>query len=162
MSESGASVLDLKVLMAPGTQAHTCAVLCQAGCCKYYSMQLDTPRTAEDFDDMRWYLMHEDTHVYKYEDGWYLMVLRRCRHLEPTGLCGIYDRRPRICAEYDPKDCEFTGKVPYDLYFRNDAELEAWLATQKVRRRAAAKKGWRKRRSGGPGRATSPRRVARR
>jgi Fe-S-cluster containining protein len=135
LSPTSGPVLELPVLFEPGTQGHACQVLCQAGCCKYYSLQIDTPRTDGDFDDIRWYLMHEDTHVYKYEGAWYLMVLKRCRHLTSANLCDIYDRRPRICSEYDPSDCEFTGKVPYDLYFRSDTELEAWLAQRPPRRR---------------------------
>jgi hypothetical protein len=127
-------------VLTPGTQLHTCAVRCGARCCNYLSLTIDTPRSAEDFDDLRWYLMHEDTHVYKYEGDWYLLVERRCRHLLPSNVCGNYENRPRTCADHDPSDCEFVGEVDYELYFRDDAELERWLLQRTERRRAAARK----------------------
>lgn len=130
--------LELPVI-APGTQAYTCSVSCKGACCKYFSLQIDTPTTNDDFDALRWYLVHEDTHVYKYERKWFLMVYRRCRYLLPNNLCGAYEKRPKTCADYDPSDCEFTGEVPFDLYFRNDTELEAWLAERKAARRRRAK-----------------------
>lgn len=134
-------MLELPVLpfrIEKGTQAYTCAVSCKAGCCNYLSLPIDTPRSDRDFDDVRWYLMHEDTHVYKHEGDWYLLVLRKCRHLRDDKLCGIYDRRPAICAEYDPADCEFTAKVAYDFYFENDAQLETWLEKRKAERKQRA------------------------
>ena len=137
-------MLELPII-APGTQAYTCSVSCAGGCCKYYSLPLETPRSDRDFDDMRWYLMHGDTHVYKYEGDWYLLVQRECRHLLPNNLCGIYDTRPAICREYDPTDCEFTGDVDYEAYFTNDADLEAWLVERKARLAAARAKRTRRR-----------------
>lgn len=132
--EAAALVMELPIF-SPGTQAYTCAVSCAAGCCKYYSLPLERPTTDRDFDDIRWYLMHEDSHVYKHEGAWYLLVLRRCKYLRPDNLCGNYDHRPEICREYDPTDCEFTGEVDYELYFRNDHELEAWLIARKAARK---------------------------
>jgi Fe-S-cluster containining protein len=134
------SVLDLTVLLAPGTQAYTCANTCRAACCQYIALPLDTPRSARDFDDIRWYLMHEETHVYKNEDGWFLLSMRRCRHLQLNGLCGIYDRRPAICEEYDARECEFTAPVAYDLYFKDDAELDVFLAERKAKRAGSARR----------------------
>ena len=130
---TSALVLELPII-APGTQAYTCSVSCAGRCCKYYSMPMDTPRSDRDFDDIRWYLMHEDTNVYKYEGTWYLLVNRRCKYLRPDNLCGIYDTRPAICREYDAVDCEFTGEVPYELFFADDVALEKWLAARKERR----------------------------
>ena len=135
-------------VIAPGTQAYTCSVSCGGRCCKYFSLPIDTPTDDAALDDIRWYLMHEDTHVYKYEGDWYLLIQRRCRHLQANNLCGIYDRRPRTCADYDPSDCEFTGEPDYELYFRDDAELDTWLAKRKAKRSRAARAGWAKRRKG--------------
>ena len=142
---SSGVVLDLPVF-APGSLGYQCTVSCKAACCKYLSLPLETPRTAEDFDNVRWYLMHEDTHVYKYGSDWYLLVNRRCRNLTPQNLCAIYDRRPKICADYDPTDCEFTGEVDFDLYFRNEQDFEAWLAVRRLRRAESARKAARTRR----------------
>ena len=144
----GPPVFELPVLaMRPGTQLHTCAVECKAGCCQYFSLPIDTPRDAEGYDSIRWYLMHEDTHVYKDDGVWFLLVQRRCRHLQPDKTCGIYDRRPSVCADYDPSACEYTGEVDYELYFRSDGEMEEWLSERTARRRDAARRGWAKRKA---------------
>ena len=139
-ASAGTFVLELPTTsdFAPGGMGHQCAVLCKAGCCRYYSLPLETPRTDAQFDDLRWYLMHESTHVYKSEGDWFLLVLNECKNLLPNNLCGIYDTRPRICREYDPTDCEFTGEVKYELYFDSATKLEEWIAERKARRIAAA------------------------
>ena len=142
----GGVALELPVI-APGTQLYTCSRLCKGACCKYFSLEIDTPRSASDFDALRWYLMHEDTHVYKYEGAWFLQVQRRCRNLLPNNLCGAYEKRPEICSDYDPSDCEYTGEVPFDLYFRDDAELETWLSARLLARKEAARKGAARRRA---------------
>ena len=133
MTMAPGALLDLPIFQ-PGSQGYTCTKQCGARCCKYYSLQIETPKNDGDWDDVRWYLMHEHTNVYKYGGAWYLLVNARCRHLQPNNLCGIYDRRPKTCADYDPSDCEFTGEVPYQEYFRDDAELDAWLAKRKLAR----------------------------
>ncbi len=122
----------------PGGMGHQCAVRCQAGCCKYFSLPIDTPRSDLDHDNIRWYLMHEGVHVFKAKGVWHLLVMSRCKNLLPNNLCGVYETRPTICAEYDPTDCEFTGEVPYDLYFDGHEPFEAWLALRKTKRRADA------------------------
>lgn len=132
-------MLELPVL-TPGTQLHTCAVECGAKCCHYVAVPIDTPRSNADFDDVRWYLMHEGMHVYKYEGVWHLLSESRCRHLLPNNVCGAYEKRPKVCEDYDPGSCEHVGDVAYDLYFRDDAELETWLAARKARRSAAARR----------------------
>ena len=123
-------------VLEPGTQLHTCAVDCGARCCNYIATPIDTPKSKSDFDDVRWYLMHEDIHVYKLDGVWHLLVNRRCRHLLPNNVCGNYDNRPKVCDDYDAKSCEYTGEVDYQHYFNDDAELETWLATRKAKKKA--------------------------
>jgi len=129
--------LPMTADFAEGGLGRQCAVLCKAGCCRYYSLPLETPRTDAQFDDVRWYLMHEGTHVYKHAGDWYLLVMNECKNLLPNNLCGIYETRPRICREYDATDCEYTGEVEYELYFDGAAKLEAWLLERKARRKRA-------------------------
>jgi len=127
-------------IIEPGTQHHTCAVRCGARCCNYLSVPIDSPTTNADFDDLRWYLMHEDTHAYKLDGDWHVLVERRCRHLLPNNVCGTYETRPKVCDDYDASSCEYTGEVQYQEYFKNDAELDTWLAARKAKRSAAARK----------------------
>ena len=109
--------------------------LCNASCCRYFALQLDTPEDKDDYDHIRWYLMHEGIAVWVDDGDWYLEVRTPCRHLQGDNTCGIYQTRPQICRDYGlPGDdpCEyFTQDLEYDLFFANDADLETWLEKKK-------------------------------
>ena len=51
---------------------------CTAVCCRYIALPIDTPQERSDFDDIRWYLLHEGISVFV-EDGPAVQVQRRCR-----------------------------------------------------------------------------------
>ena len=60
-------------------------VLCQyctAKCCKYFALPIDTPESLEDWEFVRWYLLHEGATVFKEDDQWYLLVHAVCKHLQ--------------------------------------------------------------------------------
>lgn len=137
--------------------------LCDALCCRYYALELDPPEDEEDFDDLRWYLLHEKTWIWVDDGEWFLQVDEPCRFLDEHGRCTIYERRPRICREYgDPEYLEDPDEPLCDWYardehheheFREPEELEAYArrflrkkAAERRRRSEAAKKAWRTRR----------------
>ncbi len=136
---------------------------CDALCCRYYALELDPPEDADDFDDLRWYLLHEKTWIWVDEGEWFLQVDEPCRFLDRDGRCTIYARRPRICREYgdpalqeDPEEplCDwFARDEHHELEFREPEELEAYArkflrkkAAEHRRRSRAAKKAWETRR----------------
>lgn len=114
--------------------------LCTARCCKYFALQIDAPTTPPDFDQIRWFLLHEGTIVWMQDGEWYLEVKNRCRHLLADNRCGIYDTRPQICRDYglpevDEGPCEFfTDEGTYDLYFDGPEAFEVWSRDQLARR----------------------------
>ena len=125
--------------------------LCTARCCKYFALPIETPSTLDDYDQIRWYLMHEGVGVWMDEGDWYLEIRTVCKHLQPDNSCGIYETRPQICRDYGSEKegpCEFfTEDLKYDLYFESDEDLEAWLSNaqdhreeRKARRKARRKK----------------------
>jgi len=100
---------------------------CGAVCCRHVALEIDKPTNKNDFDYIRWYLLHKKVEVFVDEGKWYLKFESECDKLRPDGMCGIYDKRPSICRDYPPKDreCEFEGKEPYyDLRFRSVDEFE--------------------------------------
>ena len=113
--------------------------LCTARCCKYFAVQIDTPEHAEDFDHIRWYLMHEAVVVWVQDRDWYLEVRTRCRHLQSDNSCGIYESRPQICRDYglpESDPCEyFTDDLEYDLFFESDDQLMKWLELRKKKKK---------------------------
>jgi Fe-S-cluster containining protein len=89
---------------------------CTAKCCRYFALPIDDPTTREDWEFIRWYLLHEGATVFKEDGDWYLLVHAQCNHLQSDNRCGIYHDRPAICRDYSTKDCEYEDDWLYDQY----------------------------------------------
>lgn len=100
---------------------------CSAKCCKYFALPIETPTTRQDFDYIRWYLLHDGATVFVDDDTWHLLVHTRCRHLQDDNRCGIYETRPQICREYSTKDCEYDDDWTYDQYFELPEQVEEYV-----------------------------------
>jgi Fe-S-cluster containining protein len=102
---------------------------CRGLCCRYFALPIETPTTRDDYDDIRWYLCHEDISIFVEKGDWYLSVNNKCRHLSEKGFrCGIYDRRPKICRKYRHESCDaVVGEYDYELHFTNDREMEEYI-----------------------------------
>jgi len=129
---------------------------CDSMCCRYFTVPLETPEDADDFDAMQWYILHEGISIYVDDEGdWYVNVDVRCRALDDDGRCRIYRRRPDICRDHTAEICERHGDE-YDFreHFHNEKELMAYAREFLARREAsrkrrsrAAKNAWRRRRA---------------
>ncbi|UCF66680.1 MAG: YkgJ family cysteine cluster protein [Acidobacteriota bacterium] len=139
---------------AEGPPCHDCAALC----CRYYALEIETPETLEDFEALKWYLIHGKSWIWVEDGEWHLQVDEACRYLGPNNECLIYERRPKICRDYgmpeqppsdDPLCDYFAQDERHDLEFRTLDELERHIekfAAQRRRRSEAARRGWAKRR----------------
>ena len=99
---------------------------CIAKCCKYFALPIDTPTSHEDFDFIRWYLLHDAATVFTEEKDWYLLVHTDCKHLGDDNMCQIYDTRPQICRDYSTENCEFEDDNTYDRYFETAEQGEEY------------------------------------
>ncbi len=90
---------------------------CPAKCCRYFALPIEDPTEWEDFEYIRWYLLHEHATVFTEEDTWYLLVHTKCRHLGDDNRCTQYETRPQICRDYTTKNCEYEDDWVYDRYF---------------------------------------------
>ncbi|MBN1809535.1 MAG: YkgJ family cysteine cluster protein [Planctomycetes bacterium] len=99
---------------------------CGSYCCTYYALPLDEPEDKNDYDDLRWFLMHEGNYIYIEDGDWYLNVMARCGYLLPSGRCAAYRMRPRICREHggveDP--CEYYSEYTFEKTFLSPEEIE--------------------------------------
>jgi len=99
---------------------------CTAKCCGYITQAIDTPRSIRDYDILLWQIAHQDIHIFKDGNGWYLLSSSKCTFLQEDNRCGIYQTRPLICREHSNQSCEFD--VPVDegcyLYFQNYQQLD--------------------------------------
>jgi Fe-S-cluster containining protein len=134
---------------------------CTALCCRYIALEIDRPRTERDFEDLRWYLLHEKISIFVDGKTWFLNVETRCKALGADNLCTIYETRPAICREYKNDFCDKDGGE-FDLLFETPEELMAYKAKMERQRRRKARKRTesKKARPARSGRAVWPRRPS--
>jgi len=116
---------------------------CAALCCRYVALPIDNPETRKDYDDIRWYLVHENIVAFVEKRQWYLGILNRCKHLQPDNRCGIYETRPRVCRKYSTDNCEYHGgDYDYQHLFTSADQLmeHAEVVLAKRREKLARKK----------------------
>jgi uncharacterized protein len=126
---------------------------CVALCCRYFAFEIDKPTTKRDFEDLRWYIYHQDTILFVESGRWYVQINRPCKALLPDNRCGAYENRPSICREYTTKNCDWHGDdYDYEHLFTEPEQLERYgkeyLAEKRKRRRRAAAKASSRAKSG--------------
>jgi uncharacterized protein len=99
---------------------------CTAKCCKYFALPLETPTEPQDFDYIRWFLLHHGATVFTEEGTWYLLMYSTCKHLQDDQRCGIYETRPQICRDYSTDNCEYEDDWVYDQYFETPEQVEEY------------------------------------
>ncbi len=120
---------------------------CMGRCCRYYTVVLDKPEDADDFDELRWFLAHGGCYLYIDEGDWHLNVEVNCRFLAPDGRCLIYRHRPGVCRDFGrEEECEWTGEFDFERMFKTIPELEAFakevLAPEELAKLPVFPKGW--------------------
>lgn len=110
------------------TNSNKCRQCPNRKCCQYVTQQIDTPRKKIDFQALLWQVSHEQVEVYKDSDGWFLLFISPCTHLDERGHCQIYTQRPAVCQDYDNDYCELDAPAEegFDLYFQNYQQLLAY------------------------------------
>jgi Fe-S-cluster containining protein len=96
---------------------------CTARCCRYFALPIDTPKTSQDFEYLRWYLLHEHATIFTEDETWYLLMHTQCSQLRPDNRCGIYHERPQICRDYSTENCEYGDTYLYDRYFETPEQM---------------------------------------
>jgi len=99
---------------------------CTAKCCRYFALPIEEPTDFQDFEFIRWYLLHGRASVFTEDDDWYLLVHTVCKHLGEDNLCGIYETRPQICRDYSTKNCEYEDNWTYDRYFETPEQVHEY------------------------------------
>jgi len=113
--------------LSPGENADLCEG-CRK-CCTYITIEIDSPRSAEDYDQWIWALYHEHISIFvEKPEKWYLQVDTLCGKLDTRGHCSVYGAHPVLCRQYDPRSCERRYPLLDIQYvFRTGEELEGWI-----------------------------------
>ena len=101
---------------------------CGSKCCLYFCFEIDEPDDCDEFEDVRWYLAHENVSVHIDEDDdWYISLANACKHLGADNRCDDYDNRPLICRTYDMDGCDHVGgDYAYKEEFTTPEQIEAY------------------------------------
>ncbi len=109
---------------------------CAGLCCKYVSIEIDVPEEIDDFEDIKWYVIHKNVNVYVDEDDeWYVEFLTPCEYVREDGKCSIHEdftknpeiKRPKICKEYSTDECPFYNKYKEKYTFKNIHDVENYI-----------------------------------
>lgn len=102
---------------------------CTGLCCRYVALPLEKPTTRRDFDDIRWFVMHQGVSVFCEDGDWFVQFASKCDNLQDDNLCGIYESRPHICREYSAGECDYQGgDYNYEYRFTTPDEVERYVA----------------------------------
>jgi uncharacterized protein len=109
---------------------------CDAYCCKHVAVHLEKPKSKQDYDHIRWYLLHENVWVsIDLQGDWILEFRSPCKEITKDFKCGDYENRPSICRAYPSEDelCERqTTALSYIHLFTNVTEFEKYLDSKKI------------------------------
>ncbi|MCL2219890.1 MAG: YkgJ family cysteine cluster protein [Chitinispirillia bacterium] len=109
---------------------------CDAYCCRHVAIVIDIPMFLDDYDNIRWYLLHKNVWVsIGHDDTWTVEFKTPCRHIAGDFKCSIYPKRPRICKDYPGKGelCEGeTSEPSYKKIFKNAKEFEKYLHDENI------------------------------
>jgi len=109
---------------------------CKGHCCNHISLPIDKPKCKQDYDYIRWYLMHKNVFVYiDFDNTWMIEFRSPCINIQTDGRCGIYENRLKICSDFPPKDeeCEFLNDSPTNKkLFSTVEEFEVYLEDRKI------------------------------
>lgn len=110
-------------------------------CCRYVAIEIPTPRSKRDFDNIRWYILHKNVSVFAdWAGNWMVQFDTPCEWLV-EGQCTHYEFRPHICREYDPAECERYCTTPAEkVLLRTEQDLERYLAEREARNAARQSK----------------------
>ena len=96
---------------------------CNGKCCRYFALGIDVPTEWADFENLRWYLLHEHAAIFTEDDSWFLLVSTKCKNLGDDNYCKNYEHRPDVCRIYSTERCEYEDNWVYDKLFDDSEQI---------------------------------------
>jgi hypothetical protein len=90
-----------------------------------------------DFDELYWFLCHENIEVFIESRKWYVQFDTPCRNLDGRSLCRDYPIRPHVCREHEEKECEYWGEEDRKVKMRSPDDLKRYMKRRGLRLRMA-------------------------
>lgn len=108
---------------------------CGAKCCKYVAMEIDCPEDLDDFENIKWYVAHENIRVFVEVDNvWNIEFMTSCKYLDGE-KCSIHEefvknpkaKRPKICGEFTADACPNHNKYSEKYEFNSIEDVDLYL-----------------------------------
>jgi len=105
-------------------------------------VSLAAPKSKIDFDEIRWFLLHENVAVYKDHSGaWLVEFTTKCKAIKPDQTCAVYETRPETCSQYSPENCTANCDTePHIFRFDTPEQVDKFVAKRWKKKKPAAKK----------------------
>lgn len=102
---------------------------CDGDCCKYITCIVKAPKGPEDWDELKWMLLHKGVTIYVDEDGdWNVEVMTTCKKLGKDNRCTIYDKRPDVCKDHGTHECESNeDSFEPNIHFEKPEDVDNYL-----------------------------------
>ncbi len=102
-------------------------------CCTYVTADIHPPTSVPRASRILWYLYHDGVSVWWDRAAtWLVQFETRCRFFGDDRRCEIYARRPHVCRDFDPGECEVNAPDE-GLLFHAPAQFLDWLARRRPR-----------------------------
>ena len=102
-------------------------------CCSYVTIQIPEPEDADDWDELLWFVSHENMWVFIEDGDWFVEIFNKCMYLADDKTCKIYEKRPLVCREHGHEGCEKYGYgEAYDIVFKQPEELIRYMKEKNV------------------------------
>ena len=101
-------------------------------CCKTVAVEIDTPKTKRDIEDMKWFLFHRGINiVVDRKKNWSIEFKTKCKYLDKNNKCKIYNKRPPVCKKFSAKQCN--DKDYDDHLIENVKDLKEFTKDLKIK-----------------------------
>lgn len=118
-------------------KTESCPEACRAMCCRYVATKIDAPRTKIDWDEIYWFLCHENVEVFIEARKWYVLFETPCKNLDARSRCVVYPRRPHVCRDHEEEKCEYWGEEEGKETLRTLEDLRNHMKRRGIRLRMA-------------------------
>ena len=110
---------------------------CDAECCRYITLDYATPKDSEDWDEVKWMLLHKGVMVYLDNDGdWQVEIRTPCKYIdEKTFKCNNYRDRPEVCKDHGTHECELNEGDFAQVIFKKSEDVDEYLKKKKKKKK---------------------------
>ena len=91
-------------------------------------LDVDTPESIDDFENIKWYATHKNVEVFvDFEGVWNVRFITRCEHSDKSNKCNIYSKRPNVCREFSPETCSVNDENEDLIVLKNLKDVEEYI-----------------------------------